>query len=164
MRPDAQGPGGPYPDLWVDEIQLGAFEGFQTFLVNDLDLSSSVPIMGFARTLRVIANSLVKIRIGHETYIDLTSPWEIHFDADGEQVEISDRRGSACVDLEELQRAAVCHADRVYAFCGEMCPAILENEFVYAWWHNDDYFDKPFVPQKTDRRSLTPKHPFFEPD
>ena len=162
LEADAKGPGGPYPDLWVDEIQLGSFEGLQTCVVNDLDLSGPLPILGFARNLRVIANLLAKIRIGEQDYYDLSSEWVIKFRADGENVEISDIRGRSSISLDEFQEAARKYAERVYTVCHRISPDILDSEFVQAWWNNDDWFPELFEPKSTDRSSLTPKHPFYE--
>lgn len=161
---DASGPRGPYPDFWVEECLVGAFEGLQVIVVNDVDLSGSLPILGFAWTLRVIANLLTQTRIGVQDYRDLSSEWVIDFRADGFEVEISDARGRAKIPLEEFRVAAQQYADRVFEACCKMSPSILENEFIMAWWNDDDYFTKPFEPKKTDRRTLTPLHPFYQKD
>ena len=158
--PDVSGPGGPYPDLWVDECQLGAFGGFQTFTVNNMDFSGPLPILGFARTLKVVANLLMNIRVGEKEYRDLSSTWTITFRATGNDVEISDHRGSASISLSEFQEAVQLYAKHVYEHCSKLSPGILDNEFVVAWWNDDDYFASTFEPKKTDTGKLTPKHPF----
>ena len=159
---DASGPGGPWSDFWVDEIQVGSFEGYQTIIVNEMDFSCALPILGFARTLRAIANALVKDPTGDEQYRDLSSIWALNFRANGKDVEISDHRGEASVPLEKLRVSAQRYADYVWECCCELCPDISENEFVVAWFNDDDYSVLTLEPKKTDRSTLTPSNRFYK--
>lgn len=161
---DASGPGGPWPDLWVEECQLGSFEGYQTFFVNDSNFSGVVPVLGFARILKYIANDFIKNRIGVGYYDDLTSIWKLRFQADGKLVKISDHpdpTGIEYIPIEEFYEAAHQNAEHAFSVCSTLAPSILDNEFVMEWWNNDNYSCATYKPRKTDRRTLTPKHPYY---
>jgi hypothetical protein len=162
LDPDYMIPGGPYPDLWVDALEMSCFNGYQTIVVNGHDFSNSLPILGFARTLRIIATALSDGDMEQE-YSDLTSQWRLAFKRDGDFVTILDHRGEARVLLAEFKEISFDYAFRVYAAMCEKCPELLENEFVTAWWENDDFYSTPFEPSKTDRSTLTPVNPFYRP-
>jgi len=137
IAPDAKGPGSEDPKMWVTEILLSSFEGFQVFIVNGVDFSSWLAILGFARSIRAIANRMARKVIIEEAYLDLTSEWIINFRLDGDIVEVSDQRFSVSVPVEELKEAAQRYADRVYAVCYPMSPEIIDSKNVAMWWNDD---------------------------
>jgi hypothetical protein len=159
---DVKGPEGLYPDLWVDGCQLGAFEGFQTLIVQDKDFSGPVPILGFARRLKMVAYEFANGLFEEQTYRDLSSEWIMRFRSNGESVEVSDHRGQASVPLDEFLWAVGFHSKRAYEACCEISPAIKDNEFISEWWNNVEYSLATFEPQITDPSSLTPRNLFYE--
>lgn len=162
FEPDAKGPGGQWPDFWVDECELGSFEGFQTFIVNGANFSSSVPILGFARTLKHVADNLMKMRVSEDRYCDLSSQWCLFFLCDGNQVNIFDHQNCAIVSLEEFYEAVQKYTKRAFDACVSMSPSILNNEFILAWWNNYNFSCAKYVPRKTDRNTLIPTNPFYQ--
>lgn len=156
------GPGGPYPDLWVDECQLGSFEGFQRINVNGKDFSSPLPILGFARALKVIAFDLQQNKGDTRYYHDLSSPWKLQFRRTGFDIEISDERGCESIPFQEFLDTVQRYSEMVYAHCCDICPELQKNEFVQEWWINNEYFTTVFEPKNTDCSTLTPHHPFFK--
>lgn len=103
-----------------------------------MDFSSWLAILGFARSIRAIANRMARKVIIEEAYLDLTSEWIINFRLDGDIVEVSDQRFSVSVPVEELKEAAQRYADRVYAVCYPMSPEIIDSKNVAMWWNDDD--------------------------
>lgn len=159
---DTSGPSGFNPDLWTDECKLGAFEGIQTIVINQIDFSNSLPILGFARFLKVAAEKFSGSKVTDEfEYNDLSSPWILSFKLFGDYIQVSDFRGESSVTKQEFIDACSEYSDRVFNECTKLCPEILDNEFVVEWWNNAEYSPATYEPRKTDRRTLTPTNPFF---
>ncbi len=130
--PNTEVPEGAFD--WVTQCAVGAFVGFQTFIVDRTDFSGDVPILYFAHSLK-IATRKFKQGIEDYTHYDVDSQWEVYFKKKKDIVEVSDnhtppRVGTVLLSVFTLTSEA--YAQDVYKSCCAMCPEL--NEHIGGWW------------------------------
>jgi hypothetical protein len=134
LYPQDYGPG----PLFDEAVMLGTFEGFQTFIVNGANFSGDMPLLYFARSLKVAMRQLNRNEQA-DSHQDLDSQGELYFQRYGDLVEVSDNREPPVVGriaLSELTAAAEENAHRVFNACSEVYPN-LERE-IGGWWTQFD--------------------------
>jgi hypothetical protein len=133
----------------ISSLQLGAFNGFQTFIVDGVDFSSDLALLYFARTLRLIAHTLTAENPQNE-FCDLDSIWRLSFRLLGDKIEISDNVNRenyqinprlATISFEEFVNAVDEYSANLWRDCCELCPPLLEHEWI-ADWMFDPAFDE----------------------
>lgn len=135
LYPQTVGPG----PLFDEYIMLGTFEGFQTFIVDGANFSGDVPILYFARSLKIAARQLNRNEPAH-SHQDLDSQWEVFFRRSGDFVEVSDNRVPPVVGsipLSEFTAAAEDYAQRAFKACSDIYPD-LERD-IGDWWVKFDH-------------------------
>jgi hypothetical protein len=131
--PNTEVPEGEFD--WVAQCEVGAFMGFQTFIVDQTDFSADVPILYFAHSLRV-ASWKFNQGIQDFTHYDVDSQWEVYFKKKNDIVEISDNHTPPRIGIVlflDFISASEAYAQDVYGTCCVMCPELKER--VGGWWN-----------------------------
>ena len=106
--------------------------------MNGADFSSDVPVLYFARSLKIAVRQLNRNEQASKHW-DLDSSWEVYFKRIDDLVEVSDNRRPpviGSVALSELTAVAEEYAQRVFKACSNVCPN-LERD-VGEWWTKYD--------------------------
>lgn len=131
------------PELWTMFLSNSAFDGWQTFRTDDACFEAYVPILYFARQMKLFCREFEKGACQF-TFASPNDTWKLTFVRRGEMIEVDewsvDPESSGkrtYVSLEELSRCAEKYYDDVYYRCCRKVPPLRTNLYVQLWLAQD---------------------------
>lgn len=127
------------PETWTMFLSHSAFDGCQTFQTDDACFSAYVPILYFARQLKMFCREFERGALQF-TFAAPSETWKLTFVRRGEMIEVDEwsvdpqfSGQRTYVSLEELSKCADKYYDEVYYLCCRKVPPLRTNLYVQSW-------------------------------
>lgn len=127
------------PETWTMFLASTAFDGWQTLQTDDACFCAYVPILYFARQLKLFCREFERGAM-QMTFSTPTQLWKLNFIRRGEMIEIEEwchdpdyTPQRSYVSLDELSKCADRYYDEVYYFCCRQIPPLRTNLYVQSW-------------------------------